>query len=144
MEGLIEELQAQDYIHLMGASDSLEKDLADAALFAFTSDWEGLPNALMEAMALGLPIVATDCPCGGPRTIMTDGVDGLLIPIQDEEALVAGINRLIEEPEFAQKLGMEARKIADRANGQTIFEQWRDYMEEICAGCSCKVLYFSL
>ena len=144
LEGLIEELQAQDYIHLMGASDSLEKDLADAALFAFTSDWEGLPNALMEAMAIGLPIVATDCPCGGPRTIMTDGVDGLLIPIQDEEALVAGINRLIEEPEFAQKLGMEARKIADRANGQTIFEQWRDYMEEICAGCSCKVLYFSL
>ena len=49
-------------VYLMGASDSLEKELVDAALFAFTSDWEGLPNALMEAMALGLPIVATDCP----------------------------------------------------------------------------------
>lgn len=54
----------------MGASDELEKKLNDAALFAFSSDWEGLPNALMEAMALGLPIVATDCPCGGPATLI--------------------------------------------------------------------------
>lgn len=131
LEGLIEEFQAQDYIHLMGASDTLEKDLADAALFAFTSDWEGLPNALMEAMALGLPIVATDCPCGGPRTIMTNEVNGLLIPIKDEEALENGINRLIEDPEFAGRLGAEATKIADKANGRAVYEQWRDYIEEL-------------
>ena len=132
LEDLIRQNGAQDYIHLMGASDSLEKDLTDAALFAFTSDWEGLPNALMEAMALGLPIVATDCPCGGPRTIMTNEVDGLLIPIKDEEALVDGINRLIEDPELAGQLGRQARKIAERANGQAVFEQWRDYIEELC------------
>lgn len=131
LESLIGELHAQDYIHLMGASDSLEKELADAAVFAFTSDWEGLPNALMEAMALGLPIVATDCPCGGPRTIMTNEVDGLLIPIKDEQALVDGLNRLIEDPELAQRLGAQARKIADKANGQAVFEQWRDYIEEL-------------
>ena len=131
LEGLIEEFRAQDYIHLMGASDTLEKDLADAAVFAFTSDWEGLPNALMEAMALGLPIVATDCPCGGPRTIMTNEVNGLLIPIKDEEALENGINRLIEDPEFAGRLGAEATKIADKANGRAVYEQWRDYIEEL-------------
>lgn len=132
LEDLIQKNGAEDYIHLMGASDSLEKDLANAALFAFTSDWEGLPNALMEAMALGLPIVATDCPCGGPRTIMTNEVDGLLIPIKDEEALVDGINCLIENPELAGQLGRQARKIAERANGQAVFEQWRDYIEELC------------
>ena len=112
--------------------DSLEKDMADAALFAFSSDWEGLPNALMEAMALGLPIVATDCPCGGPRTIMTNEVDGLLIPIKDQKALEDGINRLIEDRPFAEKLGREARKIADKANGEAVYEQWRDYIEELC------------
>ena len=132
LEGLIEELHAQEYIHLMGASDSLEKDLVDAVLYAFTSDWEGLPNALMEAMALGLPIVATDCPCGGPRTIMTNEVDGLLIPIKDQQALEDGINRLIEDRELAERLGRQARKIALRANGQVVFEQWRDYIEELC------------
>ena len=133
LEDLIRQNGAQDYIHLMGASDSLEKDLANAALFAFTSDWEGLPNALMEAMALGLPIVATDCPCGGPRTIMTHEVDGLLIPIKDEQALVDGINRLIENPELANRIGRQAGKIAEKANGQAVFEQWRDYIEELCA-----------
>lgn len=133
LEALIDENGAQEYIHLMGASDSLEKDLADAALFAFTSDWEGLPNALMEAMALGLPIVATDCPCGGPRTIMTNEVDGLLIPIKDQKAVENGINRLIEDSELAERLGTEARKIADKANGQAVFEQWKDYIEELCS-----------
>lgn len=133
LEELIEKNNAWDYIHLMGASDSLEKDLADAALFAFTSDWEGLPNALMEAMALGLPIVATDCPCGGPRTIMTDGVDGLLIPIKDQKALEDGINYLIENPEIAETMGRKAREIADRANGDAIFEQWKAYIEELCS-----------
>lgn len=132
LEQIIAENHAWDYVHLMGASDSLEKDMADAALFAFSSDWEGLPNALMEAMALGLPIVATDCPCGGPRTIMTNEVDGLLIPIKDQKALEDGINRLIEDRSFAEKLGREARKIADKANGEAVYEQWRDYIEELC------------
>jgi glycosyltransferase involved in cell wall biosynthesis len=133
LEQIIEENNAGDYVHLMGASDTLEKDLVDAALFAFTSDWEGLPNALMEAMALGLPIVATDCPCGGPRTIMTNEVDGLLIPIKDQKALEDGINRLIEDRDLAERLGCAARRIAQKANGQAVFEQWRDYMEELCS-----------
>lgn len=133
LEKIIEENQAEAYIKLMGASDSLEKELADAALFAFTSDWEGLPNALMEAMALGLPIVATDCPCGGPRTIMTHEKDGLLIPIKDQKALEDAVNRLIEDPALAARLGREARKIAERANGQAVYEQWRDYIEALCS-----------
>ncbi|MCM1266985.1 MAG: glycosyltransferase [Bacteroidales bacterium] len=133
LERTIAELHAEDYVHLMGASDSLEKDLADAALFAFSSDWEGLPNALMEAMALGLPIVATDCPCGGPRTIMTNEEDGLLIPIKDQKAMEDGIMRLIEDPALAEKLGRNARRIAERANDEAIFVQWRDYIEELIA-----------
>ena len=132
LEQIIEENQAGGYVYLMGASDSLEKELVDAALFAFTSDWEGLPNALMEAMALGLPIVATDCPCGGPRTIMTNEEDGLLIPIKDQKALEDGINRLIEDRELAERLGRQARKIAKTANGDAVYEQWRDYIEELC------------
>ena len=131
LERTIEELQAQEYVHLMGSSDSLEEELADAALFAFSSDWEGLPNALMEAMALGLPIVATDCPCGGPRTIMTHEVDGLLVPIKDQKAMEAGINRLIEDPELAGRLGHKARDIARKANDEAVYGQWREYIDEV-------------
>ncbi len=140
LEQIIDENQAREYVHLMGASDSLEEEIKDAALFAFSSDWEGLPNALMEAMALGLPVVATDCPCGGPRTIMTHEVNGLLVPIKDQKAMEEGINRLIEDRELAERLGREARKIADRANDQAIYEQWRDYIEQLCNGENKRII----
>lgn len=133
LESIIEKNGAGAYIKLMGASDCLEKDLADAAVYAFSSDWEGLPNALLEAMALGLPIVATDCPCGGPRTVMKDGVSGLMVPIKDAKAMEEGINRLIENPALGQELGRNARKIGEIANGTAIFEQWRDYIEDVIA-----------
>ncbi len=131
LESLIKDHHAGEYVKLMGASDTLEQDMVDASLFAFTSDWEGLPNALMEAMALGLPIVSTDCPCGGPRTVMTDEVDGLLIPIMDEEALVKAICRLIEDPLLAERLGEEARKISGKADSQVVTGQWREYIREL-------------
>lgn len=133
LESIIRENRAEEYVKLMGASDTLERDLADAALYAFSSDWEGLPNALLEAMALGLPIVATDCPCGGPATVIQDGVNGLLIPIRDQKALEDGINRLIEDPLLAAGLGRNAAKISEIANAQAIFGLWRDYIEEICS-----------
>ena len=114
LESIIHENHAEDFVKLMGGSNTLEKDLADAALYAFSSDWEGLPNALMEAMALGLPVVSTDCPCGGPKTLIEDGVNGLLVPIMDEKAMTDGILRLIEDRELAERLGREARKISER------------------------------
>lgn len=132
LEESIARNRAEEYVKLMGASDKLEKKLVDAALFAFSSDWEGLPNALMEAMVLGLPIVATDCPCGGPATLIRDGENGLLVPIKDPEALAAGMNRLIENPELAERLGNNARKICEIANTDAICRQWKEYIEELC------------
>lgn len=132
LESIIHENHAEDFVKLMGGSNTLEKDLADAALYAFSSDWEGLPNALMEAMALGLPVVSTDCPCGGPKTLIEDGVNGLLVPIMDEKAMTDGILRLIEDRELAERLGREARKIGERANEDAVFEQWQTYLQECC------------
>lgn len=131
LQQTIDENHAQDYVKLMGASDSLEKDLIDAAVYAFSSDWEGLPNALLEAMALGLPVVATDCPCGGPKTVIKNGVNGLLVPVKDEQAMAEGICRLIDDPVYAESLGRNARKISDIANGKAIIDQWREYIETI-------------
>lgn len=133
LEGIIRENHAESYIHLMGGSDELEKQLPKASVYAFSSDWEGLPNALLEAMALGMPVVATDCPCGGPRTVIIDGQNGLLVPIKDEDAMAEGINRLIEDREFAEKLGENARKISERVNGNSIISQWRIYIEKVIA-----------
>ena len=117
----------------MGASDALEKELVKGSVFAFSSDWEGLPNALIEAMALGLPVVATNCPCGGPAELITHEENGLLVPIMDEEAMADGICRLIEDPALAGRLGEAARKITERTGEDVIVKQWETYLTEVVA-----------
>ncbi|MCR5595878.1 MAG: glycosyltransferase family 4 protein [Lachnospiraceae bacterium] len=131
LEERINRYNASEFIHLMGDSDNLEHDLNDGGVYAFSSEWEGLPNALMEAMALGLPIVSTDCPCGGPATLITDGVDGLLVKNRDQDALAEGMNRLIEDRDLAEKLGNNARKVIDRAHPDIVFKQWEEYVNRI-------------
>lgn len=131
LEKLILENDASDYIKLMGASDELEKELPKAEIAAFSSFYEGLPNALIEAMVLGMPVVATDCPCGGPRTLITHEENGLLIPVDDEEAMVKSICRLIEDKEFARKLGKQARTLKDRVNEDATVEQWKRYIDKV-------------
>lgn len=128
LEKKIAGYNAGGFIKLMGGSDSLEKQLPDAAVYAFSSDWEGLPNALIEAMAMGLPVVATDCPCGGPREIISDGENGLLVPVKDRKAMADGICRLIEDPGLAERLGTEAREIKDRVAGWRVYAMWDEFL----------------
>lgn len=131
LEDLIDRLHAEEYIQLMGSSSALEKDMRCAALAAYASDYEGMPNVVLEAMALGLPVVSTDCPPGGPRMVIQHEQNGLLVPVGDKNALAAAINRLIEDRKLAQRLGRNAAKIGQMASPERIFEEWRDYMEEI-------------
>jgi len=131
LESIIRENHAEGYMKLMGASDSLEKELPKSSVYAFSSDYEGMPNALLEAMTLGMPVVATDCPCGGPRTVIENEINGLLIPTGDQTAMEEGINRLIEDREFAERLGENARRISERIEGKAVLAQWQDYIEEI-------------
>ena len=133
LENTIAEFGAGEYVKLMGNSNCLEKDLVNASLFAFSSDNEGLPNALLEAMALGLPVVATDCPCGGPATVIRHGENGLLIPVGDMRAMEESINRLIEEPELADNIAREAKKISNELNSSSIVNQWCDYINQVIA-----------
>lgn len=132
LENLIEEYQAHDYVKLMGGSNQLEKDMINGAVAAFSSNYEGLPNAMLEAMALGLPVIATDCPPGGPRLVITPEQNGLLVPVNDDDAMTKAINRLIEDRELAERLGRNAAQIRERAGADVIFEQWKNYIEEIC------------
>lgn len=130
----IAECHLEGAVRLMGNSDALEKELPQAALFAYSSDYEGLPNSLLEAMAMGLPCVSTDCPCGGPRTLIQNGENGLLVPVGDVEALAKGMLALIENPERAAKLGRMAAKIAEIASTDRVFEAWQDYLLRVMAG----------
>ncbi|MCR5503137.1 MAG: glycosyltransferase [Lachnospiraceae bacterium] len=131
LERKIAEYHAESFIHLMGGSDEIEKEVPKAKIYAFSSDWEGLPNALLEAMAMGMPIVATDCPCGGPRTVMKDHESGILVPIKDPDAMAKGLLTLIEDPELALRMAEGARKIRELTNSATVVSLWREYIESV-------------
>lgn len=134
LEQSIKSYKAEKYIFLMGGCKNLDKVLPEASMFVFTSDDEGLPNSVMEAMAVGLPVISTDCPCGGPATLIQNEENGLLIPVGDVDALTKSMNRLIENPEFAEALGRKAQKIKDIASVDEISRQWEEYICEIWNG----------
>ena len=129
----IHEHHLEDAVFLMGDCSTLEKEIRDAACFAFSSDYEGMPNALMEAMALGLPVISTDCRPGAPRMLIQSGENGLLVPVGDTDRMAQAILYMIENPQKAQAMGERARRIRERANEEIIYRQWRDFLLEVSA-----------
>ena len=97
-----------DRVHLTGYATDVRPFLQRADAFAFPSWAEGLPNALLEAMAMGLPCVATDI--GPIRDAATNGEEALLVPVKSPQVLAAALTRILTEPAFAARLGRAARK----------------------------------
>jgi glycosyltransferase involved in cell wall biosynthesis len=87
LQDLIKEKGLENKVILKGKIDDVENVIDKAKMFVLSSDYEGMPNALMEAMALGLPCISTDCPCGGPRYLMENGKSGLLVPVGNSDAM---------------------------------------------------------
>lgn len=118
-------------IHLMGLTSDVPKVLSKAKMFILSSDYEGMPNTLLEAMAVGLPCISTDCPCGGPRTIIEHREDGLLVPINDEKELERSILLLLEDKKFSNRISRNAKEKSEIFKPSYIFKQWKDYFVEV-------------
>ena len=131
LEELIASLGMEKRIKLMGASDNMPEVLAGAGLFVLPSDYEGMPNALLEAMASGLCCIATACPCGGPEAVIEDGISGRLIPVGEETALRDAMLELLRDEDKRREMGAKARIRAESFRPEAIFEQWRQYVESV-------------
>ncbi|MEA4870304.1 MAG: glycosyltransferase [Christensenella sp.] len=118
-------------VELPGQSRTLLEDINDCAMFVLSSDYEGMPNVLIEAMACGMSCIATDCPVGGVRSLLTDGENGLLIPVRDERALVQALTRLADDSALADALGQKATEIRVRLDESLVAAKWRQYLETI-------------
>ncbi|WP_240259914.1 glycosyltransferase family 4 protein [Clostridium perfringens] len=127
----IQSYNLEKRIFLKGARKDIHSSIYDASLFILSSDYEGLPNALIEAMALGIPCISTDCKPGGAREIINDNEDGLIVKINDAEALSYAIKYVLENSDFADKLSKNALKNISRFNSKVIYNNWSDYMKKI-------------
>ena len=130
LELLIETLELQKRVFLLGNVADVSEKIKDASLFVLSSDYEGMPNALMEAMALGVPCISTDCPCGGPQFLIRDKKNGRLVSVGDTEQLALVMTDLLTNRDMADQYGLEAVKIADALHPNVIHEQWEKYIKQ--------------
>lgn len=124
LEQLVRNLNLENHVQLPGAIQGVHEALADADIFIFPSRYEGFPNALCEAMGVGLPVVVSDC--SGNRAVVTDGLNGRLFPVGDEAALKMILMTLIENPHERQRLGQNAREISKQLHPTRILKMWDD------------------
>lgn len=133
MKELTEELGLTDNVVFHGLSNTVHKELAKSELFVLSSDYEGIPNALIEAMSIGLPCVSTDCSPGGARMLIKHEENGILVKCGDPEALAEGICRFLSDRAFAIQCGQNATAIQQRFLPEKIVDAWEDYCVKVVA-----------
>ncbi len=131
LRSLSESLGVADKVALPGATREVLNEIYKDSLFILSSDFEGMPNALMEAMALGLPCISTDCPCGGPRALIKNNKNGILIGVNDKKALTQSITYMLDNPETAKAMGHKAFKIREDYSLNRICTMWYEYFKEV-------------
>jgi glycosyltransferase involved in cell wall biosynthesis len=117
---------------LRGVTARLPEELSAAGMFVLSSRFEGLPMVLLEAMTLGVPAVAFDCPTG-PAEIIENGRNGLLVPPQDTGALADGICELIEHPELRARMRTAARESSARYSMPAVRDLWEELFRDLAA-----------
>lgn len=131
LEEKIISLNMCDRIKLMGATKNVSSVLSTTKCFVLCSDYEGMPNALMEALAVGVPSIATDCPCGGPKMLIESGVNGILIPVGDVKKLAEAMKHILLDSDYATKLGINAKESANNYLPDVIFRQWEEFINGV-------------
>lgn len=107
-----------------GFRKDVKEEIKDAGMFVSTSNYEGISNSMLEALAMGIPSICTDCPIGGARSYIENAKNGLLIPVGDKEALVQAMSRIASDEAFANKLSENASKVRDKYSVGSIAEKF--------------------
>lgn len=127
LEGLCRELGVEDRVSLPGATSTPESALRAGSVFVLSSRYEGFGLVLAEAMAVGLPVIATDC-ASGPGEILRDGVDGILVPPDNVPALTRALSRLLEDRDLARRYAARAPEVLERFSLERTLRAWDELL----------------
>lgn len=131
LEELIRNKGLNDNIKLCGNSDDIPEVLSKAEIFVLSSDYEGMPNALMEALAVGVPSISTDCPCGGPATLIENGYNGILVPVGDSNELASSLSQLLSSKQIAEDMGKRAKLQSLKFIPSKIHKEWYEFIKKV-------------
>lgn len=118
------ELGIGNKVDFEGFHQNVHELVLDAAMFVLPSDYEGLSNSMLEAMAIGLPVICTDCPPGGAREYITNKVNGILVPVGDAHKTCEAMCYMAEHEDEANKMGERAYELRERLDSHEICRQW--------------------
>ncbi len=130
LRALATELGLADRVEMPGVVPDPERWMAQATVFVLPSRYEGFPNALLEAMAMGCPVIAADCD-SGPREIVRHGENGWLVPAEDVEALARAMRQLFRDETLRARLGGAAVTVRQRYAKEAIVTRWERLIEEV-------------
>ena len=114
----------QNKVYIYPAVSDIHRRIIDAGMFVSSSDYEGLSNSMLEAMAIGVPVICTDCPCGGAKMVIENNVNGILVPVNDKDKMAQAMMKIAGDDGFARKLGVAASSIRMKLHRDNIAQEW--------------------
>ncbi len=123
---LAEKLLITDFIDFMPFSSDVHNLIIHDAMYVNSSDYEGMSNAMLEAMAIGMPVVCTVCPIGGANAVIENGRNGMLTKVGDPEDFADAIIKILSDKELAESLSLNAAKIRDELSLENISQKWME------------------
>ncbi len=131
MQQLAGQLGLGERVLWPGNVDNVEELIYKSRVFVLSSNTEGMPNTLIEAMLLGLTVISTDCPCGGPAELISHGVNGLLTPVGDVDKMEEALRAVLSDRQRADKLGREAAKLQTLYKSEAVYKSWERYLLQV-------------
>lgn len=131
MKMQINKLGLSESVIFGGVTDKPESMMAQSKMFVLTSDFEGIPNSLIEAMSLGLPCISTDCRPGGASLLIDNNYNGFVVPPGNSDAIVNKMFWYMEHPEIADEMGAKAKLIGEKFSEQKIINLWELYLNSL-------------
>lgn len=126
----IKQLGLEQNVFLMGFSDNVRDRMLESSCFVLSSQQEGFGLVLIEAMSCGVPVVSYTCHCG-PKDIVHDGVNGFLVPVNDEKTLADKMCYLIEHPDLRKKMGKAAKESSEKYQLEHVIPMWMDLFQRL-------------
>ena len=127
----VSQKKLDNVVHLCGTTNKVNEVLTEASVFVLPSNYEGISNSMLEALAVGVPTICTDCPAGGARQVIENGKNGVLIAVNDTISLANEIEKLFLNESSAKKMGFEAQISMKKLNVQAIVKEWINVVEKI-------------
>ena len=132
LQGMIDERGLQGVVKLNGPTKNIGKEYAESSMIVMSSHYEGFPMVMIEAMACGLPAVCFDFKCG-PRDIIREGENGIVVPDGDIEGLAEAMVRLMRDEELRKRMGENAKKVVETFSEEKVMNKWVRLYEETIA-----------